>query len=178
MKQHCDCCDQIRTCYLDRDPATCNRVGMLCNECTKAVGFLRQPGAMEYLRKIQHRRHKPVCERHRRSREIVIEMKNMFIVPTPGRSFAEDMQDRDEAAICLTKLMAAGMTPAVIVLHANLGNREIPRVIYRYAGIPVRFVLAEHDSTPAQRRAFRHLWKSNGGPEIEESLPEEIVNTL
>jgi hypothetical protein len=103
-------------------------------------------------------------------------MRKMSVVPTPSRSFDEDMADRDNAAICLTKLIAAGVTDAIIVLHANLDNREIPRVIYRYAGIPVRFVLAEHDSTAAMRTAFRRLWKSAGGPEIEESLPEELLN--
>ena len=77
------------------------------------------------------------------------------------RQFEEDMKSRDQGA----KIFESGAF-GLINLHANLDNREIHRCIERYKGMDVTFFLDESDSTPAQRRAFRRLWESAGGPYI------------
>lgn len=91
------------------------------------------------------------------------EQQKILVVPTPGTSFEEDMAQRDEAAAtAFPKLLDAG-AEVVVRLHANLDDEEIRRAVKRWKGRNVRFVLAEHESTAAERQRFVARWKAAGG---------------
>jgi hypothetical protein len=97
----------------------------------------------------------------------MLDVLRTLVKQTKERAFEEDMAARDKAAKTIDQYQCA-----LINLHANLDNREIHRCIERYKGMDVTFVLAEHDSTPAMRTAFRRTWESAGGPYIAASADE------
>ncbi len=66
----------------------------------------------------------------------------------------------------LLEAFLQGANENIINLHADLDNRQIIRVIERYKGMDVTFLLDGSDSTPAERTAFRRLWESAGGPRL------------
>ena len=87
--------------------------------------------------------------------------KVVFVTPTPGLSFEEDMAERDSAA----QIFRFG-AKKIITLHADLDDREIRRIISRYQGCNLTFVLAGHDSTSHQRKTFLKHWVAAGGYDI------------
>jgi hypothetical protein len=90
------------------------------------------------------------------------------VVPTPGSSFEEDMNERDAAVEPTKQLLAAG-GEAAVTLHFDLDEREIERAVARWKGVPVKMYLV--DGSESQQRHFLKRWKERGGSEVISGTP-------